>query len=64
MDEDKNRVTGLRHVENVPAGKPYVVAWFDDDGTMYWGTKDVDNYQLAYLGARLCAEAIKWGADT
>ena len=63
MNEDKNKVIGLRHLENVPAGKPYVVAWFDEDGTMYWNAKDVNNYQLSYLGTRLCVESVRCGKD-
>ena len=61
--EKEKKVIGLRHVENVPAGRPYVVAWFDEGGTMYWNAKDVTNHQLSYLGIRLCVEAVRWGAD-
>jgi len=62
MNEEKSKVIGLRHVENVPPGRPYVVAWFGEDGTMYWNAKDVTNYQLSYLGTRLSVEAVRWGA--
>lgn len=61
FNKTENNVVGLRHVENVPPGRPYVVAWFDEDGTMYWNAKDVNNAQLAYLGVRLSVEAVKWG---
>jgi hypothetical protein len=61
--EKENKVIGLRHIENVPAGRPYVVAWFDEGGTMYWNAKDVTNHQLSYLGTRLCVEAVRWGND-
>ena len=61
--EKEKKVIGLRHVENVPAGRPYVVAWFDEGGTMYWNAKDVTNHQLSYLGTRLCVEAVRWGKD-
>ena len=63
MNQEKEpKVVGLRPVDNVPAGRPYVVAWFDEGGTMYWNAKDVTNYQLSYLGTRLCVEAVRWGA--
>ena len=60
MDKDE-KILGFRHIENVPAGVPYFVAWFDKDNSMNWNYKNVNPYQLAYLGARLSIEAVRNG---
>ena len=60
MNKEKEpRVVGFRPVDNVPAGRPYVVAWFDEEDTMHWTTDKATNCQIAYLGARLIALATR-----
>ena len=60
MNKEKEpKVVGLRHVDNVPAGRPYIVAWFDEKDTMHWTSDKANRHQLAYLGARLIAIAAK-----
>lgn len=46
----------------IPPGMPYVQAYFErlEDGTytMHWRVHGVRNDQLAYMAARLLAEAV------
>jgi hypothetical protein len=58
---EKDNVVGIRAIENVPAGRPFIVAWFDEDGAMHWNCNSVTNAQIAYFAARLTVEAVDLG---
>ena len=57
--EKESKVVGFRPVDNVPAGRPYVVAWFDEEDSMHWISDKATNYQIAYFGALLIAVATR-----